>query len=466
MADLFDTLELVKRLDGGSDVSLADLRDWIKIPDGWTQSSSVDGKPVDEVLTLNIDETSIDDLASTIQEIDSRIEDIRRARSTIEPFGVWLRAQLHGETYARQSYVLSGKRSNQIRVSSPAMLSNTLMQYTLGLTRMAAWEDNEPLTIVAGTAGSVSAHGGKIAYSIPGDLNARIALTKIIPSDGASTFDEFWIGVKSELYGGVTPSNFVSFWGFDKRGNTGVTGDDTSASSDATAVSGVNLATTFSAAPGLAYRIVVPANLVTANVNDQRGRYVVLLRCKSSNSSLVVNVRAGSGYNYPGALYSFSHGELLQLSNFATGWNYYALGEFDLPPISGVYDLDMHYAAIALEAEKVSGSGNLIMDGFLLIPAEHFIHIETATLMANSFPHRLYIVTTPDLHYRSTLSLTISGNEHILEQDPIDQINWSLPPGAGAIVCGASSANSLLANLLTPIFEIYPSYATLRGASA
>ena len=470
MSGLFATLELAKRIDGGSDVDVVDLADWVKIPDGWNQNTSQDDAPVDEALTLNIDETGTDSLAATLQGIDNKVKDIERSRAPNEPYGVWLRAQLAGETNERQAFLLRGKRSSQVRVSNPALLNSVLLQYTLGLTRMAGWETDAPVALPVATAPyAISAHGGMIPYDLGGDLNARVALATFGVGDDLSNFSEIWIGAKSEKYGGVNPANFVPFWGMDKHGYLDV---DASVSSDTTnCVSGVKLAVSFATVTLMQMRVAIAVSAVTAHAGDQRGRYIVLLRAMTDNASLVSNVRAGRGYMYSGYPGVFSYGDSLQIGPSAnSSYQYYTLGEIDLPPVTSLIDLDMNYAALAVQAEKISGSGNLLMDGLLLVPAENFVHVQAVQPIYGSFladrPLRMRVITTPDLRYRSIVTITPSGTEYTIEQNPVDQLTWSLPPGAGAIVCGAqlTGGTTRVADLITPSFEVYSSYATLRGA--
>lgn len=461
MPDLLNVLELVLREDRGSDVDVVDLLDWLKIPDGWIASADDSAGAIDEVLTLNIDETDIDGLATVLQDIDLKVKEIDNARRPNEIMGVWLRAQLTGETNARQAYLLRGRRGRQVRVSSPAMYSSTLLQYPLGLTRLA-WETTTGQEIPV-TPTDVSAHGGSLAYSTPGDVDGRISLAQINQVSG-TTFYEVWLGVKSEQYGNVDPNKFIPFWGIDVRSYT--QGIDVSEAADANAVCGKHLKIEFSVANVMITRFAIRVNAVTPYVSDQRGKYIVLVRCYTDSADLELELRCGQGYMQGNTLRTatFSYGDPVPIASANAGYRYYSLGEFELPPVPSLTDIDMNLAALAFQAEKTAGTGSLYVDGLLLIPAEHFIHVKSEQTIGSSV-YTLYILTTPDKRYRSIVSFEDTGVESTIEQNPVDQLTWLLPAGDGAIICCASGPVSDVDDEITPAFTVYPSFSTLRGAA-
>ena len=462
--DLLETLELVKRMDGGSDVDVVDLHDWLKLPDGWIQASAEDDEPVDEVLTLNINATSVDDLADILQDIDEKIIEIKQARDATNPYGVWLRAQLTGETNARQAYLLRGRRSNQLRVSSPALWSSALPQYSLGLTRMSGWEAASPTQIPV-SPGAVSGNGGTIAYTLGGVADARVALVTTTAGLG---LDQLWFGIKSDLYG-VTPANFVARWPLYQ---SKVTASDIATASDSTAAAGTKIVCSFSSSSAMRY-IASPTvgEIAPTYPGDQRGKYLVLLRAQTSvTGSLLCNVRIGQGYRVSTDYRSFSFGNREPIGGFPPipGWVNYPLGVVTIPPVDSFYTQGLTQVCLAVQAEKISGTGDLELDSLILIPAEHNIHVGYSTAVIGVGSAQSLIATRPDLR-KSAIVYRPIATEYISSADPPDDMNWAIPPGSGVIVCAAGLASGIAAAastvLITPTFTVYPAYSSLRGAA-
>ncbi len=451
MADALATLELVWRPDMGSDVDVLDVLDWLRMPDGWNQASADGSGPVDEALTLNIAGSSADDLAAQIQDLDLKLKQIEWARNAIETNGVWLRTQLADETHVRQAYLFRGRRSPQVRVTSPAIWRNKLYQYQLGLTRAAWWEADTPQTF---GAIAIATLGGNLDYEIAGDEPGRVAKMLLAATPGSTgQFNEVWAGAKNNRMG--DPDDFVPVWDLTE---TLVLDTDTSESGGA-------LVCTFGTDAGMHWRAKIGIKDVVADSAKwpaQMGRYQVLLRAHTT-SSLIVNVRCGSGWISSSELTAGFHvGNHEEIST--TTDKLYALGEFDLP-VGYEGDGDIGLAGFQIEAEVVSGSGTLVFDRIVLIPAlDGYLYaksIESASSTSEIFGV-MKIYHRPDGRARGNITIVSNGNR-------IDSFNpqffeWGLPPGAGTIIFAAQDASNP-ASALNANLTVYERWRTLRGAA-
>lgn len=456
-------LQLVKRKDADStDVNAVDF---LSLPtelqyQGWNQGLPQPGQPgVDESITLLMNSGNANTLATALQAIDTKIKEIGWAQDPLNPIGVWLRAQLTGETNQRQCFILAAKRPPKgLEITTPLAYSGVIQNYNLGLTRSARWE-NVLKTQVPASPASISIHGGTLAYTIPGDAHARVAELRL--TSNSQLFTEAWIGVKSNRYG-VNPTNFVPVWNLDLGFLP--TGYDTSTSADATAIDGTKLVCTFATHTEMSYRVIVALNTITANLTDQRGRYTVLLRAKTTDASLIVNLRVGQGYLLTATPTSFAFKPQLQISTANTGWSYYTLGQVTIPSSAGFSDLALSYSSLALQAQKISGSGNLELDSLILVPSEHTIHTASSLAGYGFGPGvDLYLYTRPDLRYAGLTNAPGAGNtQQIVTPDAID---WAIPSGSGVLIFVASRPATTLSDTTMPILKVYPAYNSLRGAS-
>lgn len=453
-------LQLVKRKDtDNSDIDLVDL---LSLPtelqyEGWQQATPAQQgqATVDDVITLLLNAGNDDTLAATLQSLDSKVKQVAWAQDPLNPIGVWLRSKLATETYSRQSFIKALTRS-PLEITDPLAYQSILKGYNLGVTRMPVWEDVLASSI---TSSAITAHGGKVSYSIAGDAHARVAKVKTASS---GTFFDTWIGVKSDRYG-VNPANFVPVWTVltVASGATGAT-----KTADATAVSGFKIAQNFTSYQDMRPLALAITGNQTANYSDQRGKYLVLLRAQTTDATLITNVRVGHGF-YSGSTPVFSYMPRYQIGGAAAaaGYRYYPLGTVKIPPIDGIFEQSLGLSSLIVAAEKVgTGSGSLYIDCLVLIPAEHIMSTSFVTSgVGYTSAIFQYIITRPDqrgysiLYKDSTLELFESAL-------PI-ATNWALPSGSGVMVYAAQGATSGLSDQLTPTLTVYPSYSSLRGAA-
>lgn len=359
-----EQLLLVRRDDYTADVDSLSLLPYLA-NEGWQQSIANDETSLEETLTLHVQGTSHDDLASKIQAIETKIEQINY-RKLGERYQIWLRAQLSGETNARQAMVTSIKRD---RAKLIGMFANkasapALIDYPLVIRRTPSWEET---SYTARTGSNVNCLGGTASISAPGgDVPARFGLTTLSGRD----LQEIWIGFRSVRHG--TLANFVSVWNLRKGAalTDGDVGTD-APNTDATAADGYKAFVTFATVATLTRRVSIQANQAAGTPADQRGAYLVLLRAKCTSSR---SARVRLTHGWPSA-YTKTKLPRVTIPAFVS-WKLYEMGVVEIPPstqsINGLINLD--YYTMEVEAESTGGSGNLDLDCLILIPLDGLIH--------------------------------------------------------------------------------------------
>lgn len=176
-----DKLQLVKTYDFQSDagtVSLLDFTDGFNVAyQGWTPGQSEDDVSlVQEALTVRVEGTSINHIASNIQKLSEMKRVVSNYKNMMgEQYGVFFRVQIEGETEARQSFVHTLEQQPASSVYDASLRrSYHWNRYTIGIEREPYWED----VAVSGTITKtgISIHGGTFFYEpIYGDYHSRIA---------------------------------------------------------------------------------------------------------------------------------------------------------------------------------------------------------------------------------------------------------------------------------------------------
>ena len=145
-----------------------------------------------------------------------------------------------------------------------------------------------------------------------------------------------------------------------------------------------------------------------------------------------------------------------------TSWKLIELGEVTIPSMGyrdpyNTADL-ARYFTIAIDAERLSGSGSLDMDCLLFIPCEHFIHA-SHTDNTNNLSLRAY--TLED----DTVQITLGAGTQVYTNAEVMSRGFYLPTDLGfAIMAGQTTT----AHDLTKTFEFemfwYPRWPLFRGS--
>lgn len=423
--------------------------------DGWIQAAGNEGdETVEEVITVHVEGTSHDNLASLVQSLDEKIEQVGLYRGPLEQYAVWLRAKLNNETGTRQALLLRARRSAARARSLFTRHENVLDEVQIGLERMPWWEPTAGTSYqllglnCLGGMGDYTTYGGSPG-AVRGDVPARMSVSVGSALVGSGNpIVELWCGFRTNRYGNRT--NFVPNW--DCR--LGTLANSTTTVAEGTARSGTLARCTFGD-PSMLPRVTIETNDVTANEEDQRGSFIVLLRARLSNGSTTCRARLmmgmASGASWLG---------LGRVTISGTSWRLYNMGRVNLPSF-GFYSLaDLFYSAIRIEAERVSGSGNLDMDCLTLIPDNegHF------------YANGLQVTYTPQtngvINQRPNDSVVSVTYDALINPIAISeaQVHRGVPVGNGvAVVAGQRSGESNLNDSVNLFFSLYPRWATLRG---
>lgn len=455
------TLKLVRLDDFISDIDSVDLTSggYSLALNGYQPTVAADGDySVSESITINIQSTSVDALATLVQALDTKIKQVGWWLNDqgVEKYQVWLRVGLNGESNTRQAMILSIRPPDKLPLFNRMIDNNNLLaQYTFAFERTPYWE-GAPITEVAKTG--LSALGGTAAMSaaVNGDVPARLQRVKIACGSELAIVSNVWIGFKTSRFG--TAANFVPRWGL----SGGIYGDDTSSASDSTSSTGARVVTTFAGTPDLEWR--VNARLaVSASVNpsDQRGTYQVLLRARMNDSASKALVRIGYGFNINHLAYrsrAVVSGAL---------WHLYEVGTVKIPPYRTYNYNTITNFIIGVYAQRGSGTGSLYMDCVVLIPLDDgAIHVTTEpnSLSGAGGADRIIVHQAPDEAIHGAHDRGSGSYDTAITQP---QGFWSAPTDATAPVIVAAaddySFGSVLNDTLNLDYIYIPRWRTLRG---
>jgi hypothetical protein len=456
------TLKLVRLDDFTSDIDSVDLTagGYSLALDGYQPTVAADGDySVTESITINIQSTSTDALATLVQALDTKIKQIGWwiDDQGVEKYQVWLRVGLNGESNTRQAMLLSIKPPEQLPLFNRLIDNNFLLaSYTFAIERTPYWE-GAPITEVNKTG--LNALGGSTALSaaVNGDVPARLQRVKIATGSELMIMSNAWIGFKTSRFG--TAANFISRWGL----SGGIYGDDTSGASDSTASTGTRVVTTFAGTPGLEWR--VNARLaVSASVNpsDQRGTYQVLLRARMNDSASKALVRIGYGFNINHLAYR------ARVVVSGSLWHLYEVGTVKIPPYRTYNYNDLTSFIIGVYAQRGSGTGSLYMDCLVLIPIDDGaigVTTKPGSLTGVGGTERIAVYQAPDGAIHGTHDWGSASHDIAVTQP---QGSWSAPNDATAplIVVAADdySFGSVLNDTVNVSYIYIPRWRTLRGS--
>jgi hypothetical protein len=473
------TLALVRREDDSASdvdsVSLLGYTDGVELAtNGWRpRVAGLEEEEVEETLALRIRGSSHNNLATKVQALDGKLKQIADYFGGVEQYGVWLRAQLSGEGKARQAFLFGARREVLTAAFGPELNNHyQINEYTLVLKRRPWWEPIDPdaytvvtpLNGIGGSGSYVSGLAGTSETTIVGDLPARIYKLELGADSGNGPFYKFWIGFRSSRLG--TPANFAPVWSL--RLGTSVSADTTVGTTNASsndpdasdgAKDGYKAVCTFATTTALAARVKVRVQDVAATYpNDQRGTFLVLLRAKTT-STAVCRARLADAF-YSAATFKARARVVIS----STYWNYYEMGVVTIPSPERDYSLsaDPGYAylktyTLRVDAERVSGSGNLDMDCLVLIPQEGFVYVDGGNvsvlggnLIAGEEPNGAFYCVQTDLinPYRGGTVKIVNG----------------LPTGSGiAVLAGQRETRSFKTDACFMLVYFYNRWMTLRG---
>lgn len=465
-----DVLKLTWAADGDADETTLNLLDFVQgltlDEGGWTpQIATGDQATVTETMTFHAKALTHDQLAGYVQVLDDWIFRVNWSHDFTQRQFVWINARWKSETSMRRAVVYSlayslGNGSSPFGVYLRD--DSFVPTLTIVIVRAAYWEDTQ-LTSISSSPGNKSVVGGTCTfiaggqpYSGFGDVPSRIGYMNLTINDAGLRY--FWFGFRTSREG-VVVANFVPVWNLNSSGwlknvAHGEFANDTVITVDATANSGNRLTTDFSGGATLLRRAAISTSDVSGTPEDQRGLFKCLLRARMSDAS-IARVRVSSGFcdgSFSGSAYFINPRSTIS----GTSWFLYDMGIVRIPGVQREYiSLSViDEAAILIDAERVSGAGNLYMDCLILIP-----YNDSYAYADNGGGTTLYILTSPDF---VSAAYSVPG----ILPSVIEPSGWGYPAYNEVptlIIAGQRGTSHVLTDTITLNGKVVPRWRTLRG---
>jgi hypothetical protein len=388
---------------------------------------------VNEALSCFVTGDDTDDMASKVRAVRIILRQSSDAqREPVDDNLVWWHRQLDNETREYRAMVKHGKVEQRSSVyGPPASPGSFLQDVGVGIVRTPLWEYVTAGTVTSSdleSAGDIWDYSSGSLYTIHGDAPARIrSMNLTSPYTGQGPLTEWWLGFRTDRLG--DRSKFAPVW--DCADGTGVT--DTSAS-------GGVMVCTF-ADTSMQERFTLALNQVTnitaGDEDEHRGRFLVLLRA-ATTSTREARLYLKSGFADSGV---WKNHDYVKVAD--TNYLFYPVGEIQIPPTgrhethSESYWKDEQYFSLAIEAESITGSGNLNMDRFVVVPlSEGSCHIKDGyAYYSAGTTYRTWVLCTPEGDFICKLDQQAVGHSPHIAPDPT--LGFYPPVGDGSLVYAA-----------------------------
>lgn len=362
------------------------------------------GDVVDEIMTIVANDTD-----ANIMTAEDAIDDAAEAvdaylTNPLDKDPIWLYNTADGETDTKRSLILSISLE-PISVKNVHQLLGGFGAYRkLIITHHPAYEDeDDPVAAVITHAYANGVGSNYIARAYPqiGTLPARIRYMMLerAYSGAYGPFYRAWFGIR-EFLEGYTQFKPIIDCETTVNGGAAVSGDGTDMTD--TALAGTHnsyYARCSFGTEAMTKRVAMRLdNTGSTDTDHFIGRYLVLLRCRMSDASTVVGIRAWAGfYSTDDSLYSPIGDEIYLENN--SNWLHREVGEVQIPPFplwGGSVPGSMDKFTIQIHAERISGSGYLDLDCIVLVPSRRLAYVEGGYVQYNgaSDYNPMWIYTT------------------------------------------------------------------------
>jgi hypothetical protein len=334
-----------------------------------------------------------DEIRAAIRELEEFLENAKSYMDDpVDGDPHWLEWRSKGEA-GKRALVCGGTWQWYSRPPSAwQMIDGEVLLLKLALTRHPLWEDVDEASDDTGGV-PLSSVGGTWAFTATeGRVPARLQQVQLTneTDQQAVILTDLWMGWRQENEGLTA---FDPLWECEESRHGIFTSADVAEQADANASpvgGGGDVArVTFTddeLNQHLYIRVYDVLGGTAVDASHFAGRYLVLCRCKSSDTSEDVIVQMRSGYTYSNSW--MTHDPIAITSS---QYLYYELGEVQIPapglwgPTSTTtFDLECALFTIALWAGSPTwGTGNthyLDLDCLVLIPTDYFIRVEEAKI--------------------------------------------------------------------------------------
>jgi len=419
---------------------------------GWMSSLDSDGRVVETMQLVARDATD-----GTIIAAVNAISELAEAvnlffDSPFQKSSIWYEYSATAETTKRALIynIQIMAVSNQDYLPT---LGKSGAYYSLIITHSSAWEDVSASTAWV-KAGTNCFGGTETISAIKGNLPARLNYFSLTAIDAAvGPIVRSWIGIRPTRYG---ISSFEPVWELeDAAGGTDAAVATQTGASPSGSVADNAMSCSFATQTGLRTRATIKIADVIGDTNYTHfiGSYVVLLRYKLSASG-VVGLQLASGFENDSV-------KAAQEEKFvtATSWRLVELGEVNIPPFayrSNWYsDASIADFALAVKAERISGTPTIYLDALVLIPSEHYAASSNGNIFYVASPEefgqvRYWVNEEGEGTGFSRYELTGSGATGVNSTLDYVMRNWEVPIEGGLVViAGERSASHDLDDELT-----------------
>lgn len=343
---------------------------------------------------------------------------------------VWLYVKRQGVTYRSYVYALD------IAVPSDGtdpLISNGVWHFTVAILRHPYWETEDVSTISVSPGAGV--WHGKTLFTGGGDVLGRVSRLLVNGSVSSSDHTGYYAGFKE---GGVN-GGFMHYWDADN----GDLYTDASVEVLSGSRGGNVVEIDFGTDESLTDRVLLymtaeaAAQGISTNLDDNRGTYLLLLRCYATgaDSSYVVRLRFGS-VNAPDDMVN---GDTHYIDGNTTPYFVcLPIGPVSIPWYFGKMDLSGYSSdnlfgslGIMVQAERYAGTGTLSIDGIYFVPYNG--HLQVSNAPVGGILSRTEIQTLPNEEIQG-LGVTTGAGEGIESPITIIPKNWGVPPESGYVV--------------------------------
>lgn len=432
---------------------------------GWIpQIAPIGAQEVTETLTFYSRALSHDALAARLQLLDDWITRINVSRDPTQRRVVWLNARWKSETNTRRAVVFGLSYSINASPFGPFLRDDSFASdVTIVIRRGAFWEEltQHAVTTQTDSTAFVSNIGGAAVFvdgvdytaiTVSGDVPARIAKAELWHTFQDS---DLWVGFRTSRYG--NPSLFVPRW---EAENGQEVDADTAETADAGASGGFAMVTSFDNDESLIRRVnIITANAIgdVNNSDNQRGWFTVLARAKMSDGVARARISSGLALADLSSRIAKTNARVVISS---AAYTLYDMGTIQIPAMPQRFESDVTVAGasgILWDAERVSGTGSLSLDCFILIPIT-----EGAVSMLFENPTDIYGI----LRANPDDSLYGYDNSFVSAVPDISPLDWSLPANneSPLAVMASQGATSVIATSARCVISYIRRWRTLRGA--
>ncbi len=366
-----------------------------------TDSTSENGEPVElrfKTITKGT-EVEIREALSDVERIFARAT--RFHLDLTEENSIWLYAQSRGSEKERRSLVIAWQRTDTAQLQSDPLLDRTQIVISdWSITRNGYWEAiltniiNFPDTwwiyqnchaAYAGIGGPPGVsrgfddtrNGMFIHGTAPGRIR-RLYITFANDPASGKKWEKFWFGLKTL---NEDPDGLIAHSSFGNTAGTPYSYDAWASGNGSTANSLHTYCGWISWGGGDDFTNKLSVKLPSYNApwESMRGQYLVLFRMKATNSSSSFRTamfQSWTKLDQQGALADTFQDVFVESDE----WHFYEMGTIQVPPESYRSARRISYEGftemqIGIAAERLSGTGDLMIDYMSWIPQEYAISI-------------------------------------------------------------------------------------------